>query len=164
VKLDLKNIFESQTILDKAIQSKHNVDYLRVYDELKLALFVELGELANEVRCFKFWSIKGPSEKSIILEEYVDGIHFICSLSIAKNIDHDFFIPDDIHLLNKKDLTLYFNKLFSRMASLNDPTGIKEWFKDYLVLGYHLGFTYEDIYKAYFEKNQINFKRQEENY
>jgi dimeric dUTPase (all-alpha-NTP-PPase superfamily) len=32
------------------------------------------------------------------------------------------------------------------------------------MLGYHLGFTYDDIYKAYFAKNQINFKRQEENY
>jgi dimeric dUTPase (all-alpha-NTP-PPase superfamily) len=51
---NLNEIIESQKVLDKAIQVKHHVNYDSVYDELKLALFVELGELANEVRCFKF--------------------------------------------------------------------------------------------------------------
>ena len=30
-----------------------------------LALQVEIGELANETRCFKHWSNKGPSEKKL---------------------------------------------------------------------------------------------------
>ena len=47
-----------------------------------LALLVEIGELANETRSFKFWSVKPASEKKIILEEFVDGIHFILSLGI----------------------------------------------------------------------------------
>jgi dimeric dUTPase (all-alpha-NTP-PPase superfamily) len=66
--------------------------------------------------------------------------------------------------LNKKHLTVSFNKLFSGMETLNNANGIKEWFKNYLILGYQLGFTFRDIHKAYFEKNQINFKRQQENY
>jgi dimeric dUTPase (all-alpha-NTP-PPase superfamily) len=133
-------------------------------EELKLALFVELGELANEVRSFKFWSIKPSSERQVILEEYVDGIHFICSLCIANKVKAEFSLPDNIGLLEKKDLTIAFNKLFSRMSLLNDPNGIHEWFRDYLILGYQLGFTYNDIYQAYFKKNQINFQRQKENY
>jgi dimeric dUTPase (all-alpha-NTP-PPase superfamily) len=66
--------------------------------------------------------------------------------------------------LNKKNLTIAFNRLFRSMEILNTPDGIKEWFTNYLLLGYQLGFTYGEIYQAYFEKNQINFKRQEENY
>jgi dimeric dUTPase (all-alpha-NTP-PPase superfamily) len=31
-------------------------------------------------------------------------------------------------------------------------------------LGYGLGFTFEDITRVYFSKNQINFKRQKDNY
>jgi dimeric dUTPase (all-alpha-NTP-PPase superfamily) len=54
MKIDLTDILEAQKILDKAIQNKHNVNYKNEFEELKLALFVELGELANEVRCFKF--------------------------------------------------------------------------------------------------------------
>jgi dimeric dUTPase (all-alpha-NTP-PPase superfamily) len=54
MQLNLKEIIETQIILDRAIQAKHNVSYEKVLEELKLALFVELGELANEVRSFKF--------------------------------------------------------------------------------------------------------------
>jgi dimeric dUTPase (all-alpha-NTP-PPase superfamily) len=50
----LNDIIEAQKILDQAIQKKHNTNYEKVLEELKLALFVELGELANEVRSFKF--------------------------------------------------------------------------------------------------------------
>jgi dimeric dUTPase (all-alpha-NTP-PPase superfamily) len=116
------------------------------------------------VRSFKFWSIKSPSEKQVILEEYVDGIHFISSLSIAKGLETEFFLPDNIPTLNKKELTVAFNKLFSQMSTLDNPNGINDWFREYLILGYQLGFTYQEIYQAYFKKNQINFKRQEENY
>ncbi|MDR0739528.1 MAG: dUTP diphosphatase [Mycoplasmataceae bacterium] len=164
MKIDLIDILEAQKILDAEIQKKHNVNYKSEFEELKLALFVELGELANEVRCFKFWSLKQPSDRKVILEEYVDGLHFISSLSIAFNVDMDFFIPDNISILNKKSLTIVFNKLFSSMETLNDANGVKEWFKNYLILGYQLNFTFNDIHKAYFEKNQINFQRQQENY
>ena len=70
IKIDLSEIFDQQIKLDKHIQSNHNLRYEDIFEELKLALAVEMGELANEVRCFKFWSFKLPSEKSVILEEY----------------------------------------------------------------------------------------------
>lgn len=164
MQLKLDDIIESQKILDQTIQVRHNTSYEKTLAELKLALFVELGELANEVRSFKFWSIKPPSSKEIILEEYVDGIHFISSLAIAAKANNEFFLPENIPVLGKKELTLIFNKLFSQMHTLNNPHGIHNWFHEYLVLGYHLGFNYDDIYQAYFKKNQINFKRQQENY
>ncbi|MDR0675008.1 MAG: dUTP diphosphatase [Mycoplasmataceae bacterium] len=164
MQLNLDDIIEAQKILDQTIQAKHRVDYPQILEELKLALFTELAELANEVRSFKFWSIKPSSDKSVILEEYVDGIHFISSLSIAMGVNTDFFLPDNIPIASKKDLTIIFNKLFSQMNALSDLNGIHDWFREYLILGYQLGFTYADIYQAYFKKNQINFKRQEENY
>ncbi|GHU33862.1 hypothetical protein FACS1894166_10300 [Bacilli bacterium] len=54
MRIDLKDIIETQKILDKSIHNNHHVSYDVVYPELKLALFVELAELANEVRSFKF--------------------------------------------------------------------------------------------------------------
>jgi dimeric dUTPase (all-alpha-NTP-PPase superfamily) len=54
MEINLKDIIESQIILDETIQNKHGTTYAKVMEELKLALFVELGELANEVRSFKF--------------------------------------------------------------------------------------------------------------
>jgi dimeric dUTPase (all-alpha-NTP-PPase superfamily) len=52
--INVNDILELQAKLDTTIQNKHHVNYQSVYDELKLALLVELGELANEVRSFKF--------------------------------------------------------------------------------------------------------------
>ena len=53
MKLDLSNIFNEQKQLDLTIQKNHNVNYETVAKKLIVALAVELGELANEVRCFK---------------------------------------------------------------------------------------------------------------
>ena len=55
-----------------------------VFQEKGLALLIELAELANETRCFKFWSTKGPSDDAVILEEYVDSIHFLLSLVLKR--------------------------------------------------------------------------------
>jgi dimeric dUTPase (all-alpha-NTP-PPase superfamily) len=52
--LNLNDIFLMQIKLDRDIQNRHSVTYQTVINEIKLALLVELGELANEVRCFKF--------------------------------------------------------------------------------------------------------------
>jgi dimeric dUTPase (all-alpha-NTP-PPase superfamily) len=52
--IDLTDIFEKQGKLDANIHNKRKVSYSIIVDEIKLALLVELGELANEVRCFKF--------------------------------------------------------------------------------------------------------------
>ncbi|GHU29938.1 hypothetical protein FACS1894152_8260 [Bacilli bacterium] len=61
MRIDLKDIIETQRILDKSIHSNHHVSYDVVYPELKLALFVELAELANEVRSFKSIRMFKPS-------------------------------------------------------------------------------------------------------
>src|SRR5690625_909139 len=69
-----------QRELDNYIESNNDLHNKDVFQEKYLALLVELGELANETRCFKFWSMKPPSDKKVILEEFVDGIHFLLSL------------------------------------------------------------------------------------
>src|SRR5690606_41193415 len=75
-------LFTLQRELDERIWREHHLtgDY---FSERVLALQVEVAELANETRCFKYWSLKPPSERSKILEEYVDGIHFILSLGLT---------------------------------------------------------------------------------
>lgn len=59
--------------------------------EKLLALMVEVGELANETRSFKYWSTKEPSSKAVSLAEYADILHFV--LSIANSLD---FTADEI--------------------------------------------------------------------
>lgn len=164
--INLSEIFDQQTKLDQHIHSNHRLSYANIFEELKLALAVELGELANEVRCFKFWSFKQPSEKEVILEEYVDGIHFITSLAIAKNVKNynQWSINVNSKQHTKKEITVLFNQLFGRVNKLNNKLSIVKWYKDYIKLGYALGFSFDEIKTAYTKKNEINHQRQNNNY
>lgn len=60
-----------QKVLDTRIIEEHGLEGQNLFYNMILALQVEIGELANETRCFKHWSNKGPSEKEVILMEYV---------------------------------------------------------------------------------------------
>ena len=82
MKIDLTDLYQAQRQLDEHIQTQHGVDYRSTRSKRTLALLVEVGELINETRAFKFWSLKAPSEKPIIVDEYADGIHFFLSLGL----------------------------------------------------------------------------------
>src|SRR3954454_6608730 len=89
--MDFEKLFQMQKGLDNHIEEKHRLEDEDLFSRKILALFVELGELANETRCFKFWSVKPASARSVILEEFVDGIHFILSLGIECGFDQKRF-------------------------------------------------------------------------
>lgn len=80
-------LFKMQKALDSHIESQHGLQNEDLFERKVLALLVEIGELANETRCFKFWSVKPSSERNVILEEFVDGVHFILSLGIECGYD-----------------------------------------------------------------------------
>ena len=56
-------------------------------DERFLALLVEIGELANATRAFKYWSLKPAEERARLLDEYADGLHFFLSLALVFKLE-----------------------------------------------------------------------------
>lgn len=165
MKIDLTKIFNKQRELDKEIHEKHHVSYRTINRELKLALLVELGELANEIRSFKFWSTKGPSPKSKILEEYVDGLHFITSLCIRYIVSPKFEVKRFLNKYeNPKEITKAFVWLFRKTCNINTAWKARYWYMNYLKFGFRLGFSMEEIINAYDKKNAVNHDRQKKNY
>ncbi|WP_112181574.1 MULTISPECIES: dUTP diphosphatase [Paraliobacillus] len=161
--MDWQKLFTMQEQLDTYIQTNHQINANDLFDKKVLALLVEVGELANETRCFKFWSTKAPSERSVILEEYVDGIHFILSIGIDLGYTKETFEVEPI----KGDATVLFNLVYEKINQLKkDPTMLhyKALFATFLRLGEVLDFQEQDIQQAYFEKNKVNFTRQDANY
>lgn len=129
-----------------------------------LALFVEIGEFANEQRCFKYWSSKSASAKAVLLEEYIDGLHFI--VSIANNLKINLtklkIIEKEYKNLNQAFLDLYGATL--KLSQKKNVSVINKWFNIYYTIGRLCNFTDDDIFKGYLEKNKINHLRQEQNY
>jgi len=166
MKLDFTNLYNLQKELDRAIYIKHSLDEHNTINKRILALAVELGELANETRCFKYWSIKSPSQKNVILEEYVDGIHFLLSLGNTINAPKNLFI-DDKAIKNNQDIVSTFISIFSLIDKFNNDLNIinfQKLFSEYFLLGKLLGFTFEEIEKGYLLKNKENHQRQKTNY
>ncbi len=161
--MKLQPLFEMQKSLDTYIQTEKEISR-DVFLEKGLALLVELAELANETRCFKFWSSKGPSEKEVILEEYVDSIHFLLSLGIEMKLDDLESWPVDHP---EESLTLLFLHTHSSINQfLLEPT--KENYEDiwswYGAVASNLGFTHAQIIQAYLDKNEKNYERQRTGY
>jgi dimeric dUTPase (all-alpha-NTP-PPase superfamily) len=163
--MQLAKLFHMQKALDTHIEEKHNLQDEDLFDRKVLALLVEIGELANETRSFKFWSVKPSSDKEVILEEFVDGVHFILSLGLecgfdAEQIDlneQESSLNVTEQFLNVYDMISFFQK----SKSLDDYIRL---FESYLQLASLLGFSYEEIERAYFHKNEVNYQRQQNNY
>src|SRR5690625_724347 len=140
--MNWKLLFEKQIELDAYITNNHDLSESNLFEQKILALFVELGELANETRCFKFWSMKERNAKSVILEEYVDNIHFLLSLGLEKNLTfHEIEYEK-----NNVSETTQFNKIFDYLTRFkNEATkdNYLKLFEAYLQLADILGFTDE---------------------
>ncbi|HSU79403.1 MAG TPA: dUTP diphosphatase [Candidatus Angelobacter sp.] len=162
--LNMAELFETQKILDQRIVETHHLEEQSFVSEKILALLVELGELANETRCFKFWSLKGPSDRPIILEEYVDGLHFILSIGLDFNYEKVELRPESASEIT---LTRRFLSVYAKIETFSHTQSVqnyKDVFETFLLLGYQLGFSNEDIVQAYARKNMINHERQEQGY
>lgn len=162
-KLDWDKLFSMQQELDRRIEEGHGLVDENLIDRKILALQVELAELANETRCFKFWSLKPPAPKDVILEEYVDGIHFLLSLGI----EIGYTGPIEAQGACGHGMVEQFNALFEMISGLRNNQTTDEYVKVFgcfLTLGEELGFTMEDIQHAYMKKNEVNHERQETGY
>lgn len=160
-------LFSKQEELDQRILLKFNLTSEETISERFLALLVEIGEFANETRCFKYWSNKLPSKKEVTLEELVDCLHFI--LSIGNHYGYQFHSDRDIDIKDYSDRdksSLLIDLFMSVNEMRNNPTPANyiRIFDFFMNTAYKFEFTRYDIYSAYMRKNQINHTRQESGY
>ena len=161
--VNLKELYSLQAALDAEIAKNHDVTYETTIERRLLALIVEIGEFANETRCFKFWSNKGPSPKDLIMDEYADGMHFLLSLGIplgAKKYEYNL-------KKSHKDLTTQILEVYKACIALKTHFDLKHYekaFQAYLNLSQAVKMKPEDIMDSYKKKLDVNYVRQQTNY
>ncbi len=161
--IDFKRLFIKQKELDLAIQANHHVTYEETTERRFLALFVEIGELANATRCFKYWSNKPSEAREIVMDEYADGLHFLLSLGIANNIEETSFLYES----SDEDLSILFTKMYRLISNFKEKINEDNYrlcFENYLKIAYKLKMNEEDIFNSYLLKLGENYHRQETNY
>lgn len=159
--MNLVKLFEIQQVLDERIIKEHSLQGVDLVDKKIIALKVELSEFANETRAFKFWSKKEPSPKEVTLEEYVDALHFFLSLGLSRGWNK--FITE-IDAPPFKGLRIV-DHIYSLLQNQYLSSGhYEEAFEHFFAVGQKLGFTENEIFNAYLEKNATNHDRQDNSY
>lgn len=159
----LKMLMDQQKELDTYIFKNRGIES---YDEnieknIKIALFVELGELMNEVPTnFKHWRKNCEDDREKAIEEYVDCLHFSLSLAYHYQVPISFVYHDYDNVGKLADIYEIDQLLVYIVINSNNTRGLHALF----LLGNKLGFTWDEIYCAYNNKNRINYERQKTNY
>lgn len=111
--------------------------------------------------------------KNPLLEEYVDCLHFILSVGLDLQVQHDYIF--DLNRDDEESIIDLFAECYAFAGDLywNSKNGstITESQNDYQTLLFHfnhlgrkLGFTWEEVEEAYYAKNKVNHARQESGY
>lgn len=124
------------------------------------------------------WDCNGTGEitKNPLLEEYVDCLHFILSIGLELGANNWMKLSDYPMVNVSGDITLQFLDVHSKTLKVVEeiirmesaPAEIRDLytrsFESFLHLGAKLGFTWDEVETAYFEKNRINHARQTNGY
>lgn len=178
--INLQDLFDLQETFDARIVEGKGLEDHNLLDEKLLAFRTELGELANEIPTFKFWSDnKMPAayknavkyaklyKAKVIypttdaaLEEYVDGLHFLLSIGLTLNIYREtefkpLYVNQENELFN---ITKQINAVYDAFSS-----PYHELMGYFLGLGKAFG-DWDRIKTAYLAKNKINHERQSAGY
>ena len=167
--MNIKKMLEAQKELDKANMEKGGLAEYPL-EMVQTAYRVELGELLQEWKQFKYWKLnKGGINRDKMLEEWADCMHFALSLQIQKRIselgmeriDRIYERIEDGICINdeyRKDLYSEIYEIIEKCFKLNFVLG------DTILLGMALGFTRLELEQAYWRKNKINWERIEGGY
>lgn len=136
---------------------------------VKLALYVELGELANELNDWKYWKQNKRLNIENIREELADCIHFALSnLYLKKN--RDWATIKDLLDSMCGALTHIDYSVFSVLDLLEYcylSMGVDKYdrvLKWLFTIGFLTGMSFDDVVDCYYEKYEINLERQAKNY
>lgn len=162
--INFKELFDMQNKLTNNTLEKRKLILDDIFYKDMLAILVELGEMANEWRGFKYWSVDQKERRNTMLEEYVDCLHFM--LTIGNNIQNEItsivpFISDESITKTILDVFIKTSNFIESTDESQDKAKIKYiiMFRSFLGLGKKLNFTFVEIYQGYLDKNKINYRR-----
>jgi dimeric dUTPase (all-alpha-NTP-PPase superfamily) len=152
-----------QKELDERIMELHGQSRESTQRKRILALLVEIAELANETRSFKYWSLKKASDHDVLIEEFSDTLHFILSLALDLNFE-SFQMELEIE---SKELSHGFIDWMAAVINWDihfDSQHLEAVMKEFLSVAIQLGFDDQMIIEAYLKKNKKNHHRQDNAY
>lgn len=163
----IRKMLRKQAKLDKAIMKEYGLEELDE-EKLNLAILDEIGELTHELKANWCWwkKTQAPVDNDKVLGELVDIWHFVLSYQNNFNGCENGILnalmfernPDNI-------LNLLMTNEYKLSETLTDLATLNIYKMERLVaISEYLGFTIEQVYECYCDKNKINYQRLKEGY
>lgn len=164
----IKEMLQMQAKLDEAIMKEYGLTEIDKKN-LGFAILDEVGELTHELKGDWCWWKKSqaPVDEEKVLGELVDIWHFVLSWENNFNGGEEEGLLTCEQTMKKIDENRWSieNCRNGIVIKLADLSSFSLWKVEPLIaITEHLGFTIEQVYKAYCEKNKINYQRLKEGY
>lgn len=160
----IKEMLKMQAKLDEAIMKEYGLDEIDE-EKLNMAILDEVGELTHELKAnWCWWKKTQPQvDEEKVLGELVDIWHFVLC---EQNICNFGEMTLGSYLQEKEIVDTFLERLKSKRVFL--PLFLTELVRrdcysieTLIAITEYLGFTVEQVYSAYCDKNKINYQRLE---
>ena len=156
--MNIKKMLCAQKELDDIWMKRANLTEYPL--EMTITAYrVELGELLQEWKQFKYWKMnKSEVDRDKMLEEWADCMHFALSLElfVVEKLEVNFTNKDYTKSLNLEIRYLDKNDIYGTLDSCYEINSTI--LNDTILLGLKLGYTLEELEEAYWKKNKINWE------
>lgn len=170
----LNYLQEEQKKLDIFIHQQNGIEMKDTFYLRKIALLVEVGEVANELKSFKYWKKDKDVSLEKVQEELIDCLHFFLSLANCSQISfNEYFSPKIEKKLDTNKILLTIFKGTGRLIWLKEEKNKEnekfyycyyQWLSIFEKLCWQIDFDEEKLLEVYNHKNKINQERQLKNY
>lgn len=163
----IKEMLQMQKKLDEAIMEEYGLNEIDE-ENLRMAILDEVGELTHELKGNWCWwkKTQAPVNNDKVLGELVDIWHFVLSYQNHFNFGEEARLS----YLNEEELSNgMLKRLRTKKSNLSKVLTRLVIFESSIIpvliaITEYIGFTIEQVYEAYCEKNKINYQRLESGY
>lgn len=163
----IKEMLQMQKKLDEAIMEEYGLTEIDE-ENLRMAILDEVGELTHELKGDWCWwkKTQAPVDKQKVLGELVDIWHFMLSYQNHFNFGEEARLS---YLNEEELLNGMLKRLRTKKSNLSKVLTRLVIFESSIIpvliaITEYLGFTIEQVYNAYCDKNKINYQRLKEGY
>lgn len=158
----IKEMLQMQKKLDEAIMEEYGLTEIDE-ENLRMAILDEVGELTHELKGNWCWwkKTQAPVDMGKVLGELVDVWHFVLSYQNHFNRGEEMLLS----YINEKEIaSQMLERLRTKKINLPKVLSRLVIFESSIIslliaVTEYLGFTVEQVYKAYCDKNKVNYQR-----
>lgn len=165
IREQLKEMFQMQRTLNENILNEFGEEVM-TEEKLELAIIDELGELTHELKGNWCWwkKTQKPVDRKRVLEELVDVYHFVMTYEMCYRYKNNESIEVILNFY-EDDIDEYYVRLLLPLShAIREILDNNCKLTDLLILSGLLGFTFDEIYQEYLNKNKINYERLKNGY